>query len=79
MPLVSLSLKQKLSNLALSQSTPTSPSSGSERGKSSFNPFNRRNTAGTVSGAEDGPDTIDDHSLDEIMQRVIRQAGVDYE
>lgn len=82
MPNVSNTLKQKLSNLALSQSASASASAPSS--PSSFrNAFNfARNKLNPNSEPIYGqtpPVAIDDESLDEIMQRVIRQAGVDYE
>lgn len=82
MPL-SLTLKQKLSNLALSQSvpaTPTSSSTYSSSARRNILTFARR---GDKTGDEPGYDysnsAIEEEALDNIMQGIVRQSGLDYE
>lgn len=79
---ISATLKQKLSNLALSQSSPSSPVSSptasSSPRRNVFN-FARRGDKTTSEPIYDQGNTIDEATFDDIMQRVIRQAGVDHE
>lgn len=76
---ISVTLKQKLSNLALSQSSPSTPASSPTSTRRGVFSFARRGDASHEPTYDQLNAGIDDASIDEIMQRVIRQAGVDYE
>ncbi|KAF8312119.1 Rho GTPase activation protein [Clavulina sp. PMI_390] len=82
---ISNTLKQKLSSLSLSQSAASSstslpsPSSFASNSSRRNNVFNFARRERTEYSDDEPVPMIDDASLDEIMQRVIRQAGVDYE
>lgn len=74
----SLSLKQRLATLSMSASSPTSPhgmDAPRSPSKRKFNaPWARRNTHESVEG-----DQGDSDRVQEVMSKMIFQAGVDYE
>lgn len=81
-----LSLKQRLAALATATSSPTAPydapqkSPGADRRRAFFNPtwIKRPSVDGSLFGGEASRDPAND-KLQEVMGRVIYQAGVDFE
>ena len=81
-----LSLKQRLAALATATSSPTAPydappkSPGVDRRRAFFNPtwIKRPSGDGSLFGGEASRDPASD-KLQEVMGRVIYQAGVDFE
>lgn len=77
---ISLTLKQKLSNLARSQSTPGSLSATPSSARRNIFNFPRRGDRTSDESSQDYSNlTIGEGELDDIMQKVIRQSGLDFE
>lgn len=82
MPSNTLSLKQRLAALSLSPSSPTSPhgfnistsSSGGGKRRTFNPPWGRRSTGAVVDEQQDAQDRLED-----VMSKMIFQAGVDFE
>lgn len=81
-----LTLKQRLAALATATSSPTAPydappkSPGVDRRRAFFNPtwIKRPSVDGSLFGGESSSDPAND-KLQEVMGRMIYQAGVDFE